>query len=130
MRFLLLLLLLFPCLPAWAGTSARAATPARTTRPAFKGFELYSWIDPASQRFRFLLMLGTNRNKTSTEILASPDVIYSIDELKARLALLAPSETVGWANTIPVGHARPPQEDIDQIIAAAASVNVNVYLLP
>ena len=79
--------------------SARAAEPASAapaTKPALKGMELYSWQDAKSQEWRYALLQGTNRAKTVDQIRDEKNVIKTTEELKKRLAELAPGETIHW----------------------------------
>jgi hypothetical protein len=124
MRSVLLALLLIQFL----SLSSCAERPVRATKPMSKGVELYSWIDSSTKNLRFVLLPGTNREKVSPEIVASPNSVSSVSELKARLALLATSEQVFWVDSKPNGYSLPSKEEIDGIINYATSINVHVHL--
>ena len=124
MRSLLLVLLLSP-LMILGGCAAEAP---RVDRPMFKGIELYSWVDPSTQYWRFALLPGTNRNKSVAEILSTRDAAHSVAELEARISRFAPSENVFWLLPETGGFSLPPQEVVDGVIAHAASVGVSIRL--
>ena len=86
--WIICVVLMASCLGVWSG---------QNDKPAFKGVELYSW-NPVEQGWRFSLLQGTNRNKTTAEITASENVIVGVDTLKAKLALLPKGEIVSWRN--------------------------------
>ena len=71
------------------------AAPKRAEKPVTKGYELYSWREPEQLVLVFVLLPGTNRNKTLQEIAAAPK-IRGVSALKAELDLLAPGENVFW----------------------------------
>ena len=122
MHSLLLPLLLIP-LTILSGCAVEAP---RAARPMFKGVELYSWVDPATQDWRFALVPGTNRNKTVAEILNTRDAAHSVVELKARISRFAPSESVFWLVPKTGGFSLPRKDVVDGIIAHAESVGVSV----
>ncbi len=64
----------------------------RLASPSFKGVELYSWQHRGS--WCFSMLVGTNRTKRPSEIRDPAATITSLPLLKARLATLAPGETV------------------------------------
>jgi hypothetical protein len=94
----------------------------------FKGVELYSWLDPATQSWRFALLPGTNRNKNEAEIRDSREVTSSVGVLKAQIAQLAPTEQIFWGVPENGGFSLPPAEVVDGIIRYAASVGVTVQV--
>ena len=120
----MLLALLLACLTGMSGCAA----PTTAVRPEFKGVELYSWLDPATQGWRFALLPGTNRIKTAGEIRGSSDVAVSVDGLKRRISDLAPSESVFWAAPATGQFSLPPPAVVGDVIAYAASVGVNVHV--
>ena len=125
MRSLILIFLLMPLI-ALAGCAAEAP---RATRPMFKGVELYSWVDPVTQSWRFALLPGTNRNKTPSEIVGVPDKAQSASELKTRISGLAQGEQIFWLIPQGASFALPPQATVDEIIAYAADVGVSVQVV-
>ena len=125
MRSLLLMLLLVSLI---APTGCAAEAP-RATRPMFKGVELYSWVDPVNQSWRFALLPGTNRNKKPSEIVGVPDKAQSANELKTRISGLAHGEQVFWLVPQGSSFALPPQATVDDIIAHAAAVGVSVQVV-
>jgi hypothetical protein len=87
-------------------------------RPAFKGYELYSW-QSSDGAWRYALVLGTNRLKNWSEI---EKAVVSEEELRKALAELAPVETVTWCHRRVEGWpalVRPPQDRIEDLIALA-----------
>ena len=100
--------------------------PARASQPMFKGVELYSWPDPANKQWRFALLPGTNRMKTSAEVLGSPAAVGSIEELKQRISLLAPGESVFWHVPADARFAVPSSGVIRDIVNHAATSGVTV----
>jgi hypothetical protein len=80
-----------------------------TTLPrSMKGYELYSW--PQDNQWRFTLITGTNRNKTTDEIVTGENYISEsgwikittsgTDGLKDVLSKLQPGEFVLWLSGI------------------------------
>ncbi|MCP4092267.1 MAG: hypothetical protein GY747_02370 [Planctomycetes bacterium] len=59
----------------------------RATEPAFKGMEMYSWFD--SGVWNFSLMVGTNRQKSDSEIRDPGRALIGTMALKSELAALA-----------------------------------------
>lgn len=95
MRAALLLLMLLVIQPDMAS----AAGASRSDRPAFKGVELYSWVQQGV--WQFAICPGTNRNKTFAEISTTCQSIGSMETLKASLANLAMQENVVWSASLP-----------------------------
>lgn len=126
MRPLLLALLLIH-LPGFHRDCA--AEPVRAVRPMLKGVELYSWLEPGTQEWRFALLPGTNRNKMSAEIRDNQNVIHSIDDLENAVSKLASSESVFWLVPEAGGFSRPPEEVTNGIIEYAAALGVGVLLI-
>jgi hypothetical protein len=77
---------------ASAGLSGLAAEPGRATRPAFKGYELYSW-KLADGAWSYALLPGTNRLKARREIVAAK---IDLAAVKDRLSAFARNEQVFW----------------------------------
>lgn len=74
----------------------------RSSSPAFKGQELYSWRE--GPNWIYVILPGTNRNKNWPELLAAPSC-QGEDELRRALAQLAVGEMVFWSNRC---QAAPP----------------------
>jgi hypothetical protein len=71
---------------------------------SFKGYELYSWAEDGI--WHFILITGTNRNKTLDEIISGTDKpgdgwtnlhVIGVDDIKAILSRLPEKEFVFWA---------------------------------
>ncbi len=122
-------LLLAVVLLSQPGCSVMPTTEAaRGSRPAFKGIELYSWQDPATQKWRFVLLAGTNRIKTPAEIMAGQAAIGSVEALKEQLSRLAPEESVFWL--VPDSRfALPPPAIVAGIVRHAAGVDVALNIV-
>lgn len=80
-----------------------AAWAQRAPKPAFKGMELYSWQENGV--WRYALLVGTNRNKSWTEVAAA-----GMDEstLREQLARLAVGEMIFWSSSGFSGKLAPP----------------------
>jgi hypothetical protein len=107
-----------------------AGIPAQSEigpRPAFKGYELYSW-QGSNGAWRYALVLGTNRIKNWSEI---EKAVISEEELRKALAELAPLETVTWCHRRVEGWpalVRPSQERIEDLIALARRHEVRLQV--
>jgi hypothetical protein len=106
-----------------------ANEPVQVAGPMFKGVELYSWRGANTDDWQFVLLPGTNRLKTTQEILAYDQVLRSVEELKDRLAQLAPSEQVFWSVPDAKIFSLPTREVIDDLIDYAETVNVDIQVL-
>lgn len=111
--------------PRTAGTAARTAAPGEPRR-AFKGYELYSWQD-SQEKWRYALLLGTNRLKSPEEVLAAG---VSEAELRLRLAELPATESVSWCRQADVETdpplALPPPPVVDALVALAREREVRL----
>jgi hypothetical protein len=100
--------------------SLASAADCQTGRPAFKGWELYSWLD--GTEWRFSLHLGTNRYKFCDEIRNRKGAL-SLDQVEGELGVLAPGESLFWegpgfAGGSKIGNcgvAYPPREIIARV---------------
>jgi hypothetical protein len=97
-------------------------------RPAFKGVELYSWMDQPTQEWRFVLLPGTNRSKAAQEILTAPDIVRSVNELKARVSELPSGESVFWVEP-GQSFSVPAQSVVNDIVASGAAAGVTVHVV-
>jgi hypothetical protein len=105
-------------------TRALRAERTRMAKAAFKGVELYSW--PARDGFRFSLLWGTNRTKTTAEIRSEACALVSVDALKDVLVRLAPGEHVVWSHRgCPKNRcAYPPNDVVEAVLRHARSAGV------
>lgn len=95
----------------------------RPERPAFKGFELYSWQTPDSG-WTFVLLPGTNRNKALDEVLSAPPY-RGLEALKERLGNLAVGEQVFWfQGGAPLAY--PDQSVVEELVRYCQSVGVTL----
>jgi hypothetical protein len=94
-----------------------------------KGVELYSWLDPATQDWRFALLPGTNRRKAANEVRDSRDVFDSVGDLKVRISQLAPAEQVFWEVPASGGFPLPPAVVVEDIMRSAAAVEVTIDIV-
>ena len=73
-----------------------AAQPAITQLPeSMKGYELYSW--QAGGQWRFSLLMGTNREKTLTEIKSADTILRGMDALKSALEKVPSGQYITWS---------------------------------
>lgn len=131
MRWMLVAFLVLCLLPnrAWASPDA-SGSPARATRTAFKGYELYTWRSGAG--WRFAVLSGTNRTKSLAEVAAAPAL--TLAQLKTRLSAMAVGETVSWSNDH-VGQAkgglrleRPDPALTTDLKTLAEQLQIHLYL--
>ena len=76
-----------------------------------KGFELYSWQD--GSQWKFLLLTGTNREKTLDEITSTDTVLDGVDALRSALEVVSPGQTITWSAKEPLSF--PPDDMIQQV---------------
>jgi hypothetical protein len=81
-----------PALP----TPQPAIMPFTTLEPSMKGWELYSWQKQGE--WYFALVLGTNRLKTASEILASEGAVVGAEGIENELLRLPNGEQVFWGS--------------------------------
>lgn len=65
---------------------------------SMKGWELYSWNQ--NNTWNFSILIGTNRNKTYTEVIESDFRVKGVDSLKLLLAKLPAKEEIFWMSDI------------------------------
>jgi len=92
----------------------------RSTRPAFKGVELYSWKDCASCEWQFALLPGTNRLKTLTEIKEPTRAISGVTKLRQHLSRLAEGEQVFWLCRLLPELSFPEPDTIAEVVSFSA----------
>ena len=101
-----------------------------------KGWELYSWR--VGDEWRFALLVGTNRIKTSEEITTVG--LTGIDGIKRALSRVAPGEYVFWEGSVwrrkvrKTGHeeiapfALPPDELLNEIKAYCEQHRLKLHI--
>lgn len=62
--------------------------------PSVKGWELYTW--QSGDSWKYSLMPGTNRIKSSEEILANPIAVVEREQIKLVLRQLPGGEEISW----------------------------------
>ena len=92
---------------------------------AFKGIELNSWL-PASDVWRFSLLMGTNRTKTIQEITDPKVTIIGVNNLKKKLSELPKGENVYWMN---YAKEPVPKKIINELLNYSKSIEINLHLL-
>jgi hypothetical protein len=92
------------------------ADAKREAKPRFKGVELYSWKDEGD--WVFVLLDGTNRDKTAEEVKSARNKIKGADALKEAIALLAEGEQVSWSHR--VGGFEFPGKKVRESVGKAA----------
>jgi hypothetical protein len=100
------------------------AEDKRAEKPRFKGVELYSWKDQSGD-WIFVLLDGTNREKTTKEVKEAKDRIKGAEALKKALALLAVDEQVSWSHRIE-GFEFPPEKTREEIKKAAKEAKIDL----
>jgi hypothetical protein len=123
-KCVLCLVAAFSIVTAVPGVSS--ADDAREAKPRFKGVELYSWKDSAGD-WVFVLLDGTNREKTAEEVKAARNKIKGAEVLKKAIARLAEGEQVSWSQRIK-GFEFPPAATRKGIKKAAESAKVDLTI--
>jgi hypothetical protein len=107
-----------------------AGAVACQTRPkAFKGWELYSWMD--GTEWRFSLLVGTNRLKFCEEI-KNPKGAMTLDKAERALRELALVEHVSWRDSnfgpkdSDCGLAYPPPEIVARLRELCRRLELNL----
>lgn len=120
----LVLSFLSALLASAALAGACRADDKREAKPRFKGVELYSWKDRGGE-WVFVLLDGTNREKTEKEVKGAKNLIKGIGDLKKALARLAVGEQVFWTHRIG-GFEFPPKATLREIEQAARKAKVEL----
>jgi hypothetical protein len=102
------------------------ADDKREAKPRFKGVELYSWKDKAGD-WIFVLLDGTNREKTEKEVKGTKVQIKGVQELKKALGRLAEDEHVSWSHRIG-GFEFPAKATRDDIEAEAKKAKITLLV--
>lgn len=107
-------------------TSSPSATVLQSTEPlAFKGYELYSW--KSEGKLYFALLLGTNRNKVSSELIK--DKIENLSDLKNKLATLSKGEQIFWTSSgkmEEITFESPDKSIVDEIMNLAKEKEITI----
>lgn len=67
---------------------------AITFAPSMKGWELYSWAN--GNDWKYSILMGTNRNKTYSEVIANEIAVTGKDSLKMLLDKFPAKEDIFW----------------------------------
>lgn len=97
-----------------------------TTPRSMKGYELYSWR--VNGAWHFALLEGTNRLKTFEEVTAPEVTIDSVDDLRSRLAQLAPGEEIIWTTWNDERFSLPPEPLLEQVKQACQDLGLNLTI--
>jgi hypothetical protein len=103
------------------------ADEKRKEKPRVKGVELYSWKDKGDN-WVFVLLDGTNRDKTEEEVKGAKNQITGVEDLKRTLARLAVGEHVFWTHPIK-GFEFPPKATRKEIEKAAKDAKIDLQTL-
>ncbi|HEX3008856.1 MAG TPA: hypothetical protein VHO90_14705 [Bacteroidales bacterium] len=81
---------------------------------SMKGWELYSWTQ--NNTWNFSILVGTNRNKTYTEVIENDFKVKGVDSLKLLLAKLPAKEEIFWMENVEGQRmVLPNEQTIDEI---------------
>jgi hypothetical protein len=97
---------------------------------SLKGIELYSWQSCRNGQWHFVLLPGTNREKSAAEIRNSASQVTTVEAIKARLGRLATGERVFWLLPATGGFAYPADTIRAELISAASARGVSITLVP
>ena len=122
MQKTLLLIIIFVFIPNFASS----AEPARSSKPMFKGVELYSW-KVSNNAWRFSLCVGTNRNKTLFEIKRHCQKVNNVSSLKNSLPKLAAGEYVMWSSPY-TELTLPPEAVLQEVQDHATSRQISLTI--
>jgi len=123
------LLILGP--PLWRKASPWFGQTARAEQISFKGMELYSWQNDDGE-WQYAVLVGTNRNKTSEEILSTS---LDLQGVKDAIAQLAVGESLFWTNQVydsgssqTVTFSFPPEVVVTELKEFALEKQVDLYV--
>jgi hypothetical protein len=89
-----------------------AAQPAATPlAESMKGYELYSWQE--GSQWNFSLLVGTNREKTPSEIKSADAILPGMDALRSTLEKIPAGQYVTWS--LKEDLSFPPDDLIQQV---------------
>jgi hypothetical protein len=109
---------------ALAGTCV--ADDGREEKPRFEGVELYSWNDKEGD-WLFVLLDGTNREKTENEVKMAENPVKGVDNLKKAIGHLAVGEHVSWSHRIK-GFEFPAEATRKDLQEAAKDAEVDLQV--
>jgi hypothetical protein len=92
---------------------------------AFKGAELFSWMDHAGH-YRFSLHWGTNRTKSEREIKSPSCVLPDVPAVKRAVSRLAEGEWVSWNPEAGAHLTLPTPMVVDDIVATCRTLGIHV----
>lgn len=108
--------------------AAQSSSPRREL--SFKGIELYSWRS-ADGAWRFSLLPGTNRRKSTSEVQAHP---LTLEQIEQEIGKLPEGETLLWGNEVTedgtgkdVKLDFPPKETVERLRALARKQGVHFW---
>ena len=110
---------------ALTGISLADAAREIQVIPIDKGIELYSWKDD-DNKWVFVMMTGTNRNKSTDEVKKAKDQIKGVVALKQAFGKLAKNKYVSWSNRGLKGFEYPPKAIRQEIVAAAEKAEIDL----
>jgi len=132
-RFVCMLLAVFliGCTAQPDATSTPDTTHVdKTSQPAFKGMELYSWRTDTGE-WRYSILLGTNRLKSVAEVQEDP---LTLAQLKTAISSLAQGESLFWLNRVDESTkeqgfelAFPPRQVIAELQHYAAAHQITLH---
>jgi len=112
-----------------ASSSPAAGTEELHTLPlAFKGMELYSWLDERGE-WAFDVTFGTNRRKFLDEVKSKP---LTLAQVRERIAELPELESLTWTADVAgkdgeiVSLPFPPAAIVDELVAVARAKGVRI----
>lgn len=117
---LCLLTLLCLCALSSFPTHAQAERPPK----AFKGIELYSWLEKDGT-WRYILLQGTNRQKDEEEVKESKNPFKEVTTLAKAFTELAEGESVAWIEM--KGCPIPPAKIRDEIEKVAQKAKIELH---
>jgi hypothetical protein len=86
-------------------------TPAAPLPESMKGYELYSWQEAG--KWKFSVLIGTNREKTLAEIQSADAALTGLDALTATLKRIPAGQYLTWATNAAL--PLPPASIIKQV---------------
>jgi hypothetical protein len=101
-------ILLGALISACGSATQPAATPLGES---MKGYELYSWQD--GNQWKFSILVGTNREKSTEEIKSAEVVLFSVDALQSKLEEIPAGQYITWSSKESL--SLPPQDIIQQV---------------
>lgn len=85
--------------------------PATPFADSMKGYELYSWQEGG--KWKFSLLVGTNREKSLEEIKSAETVFTGVDALKTALQNIPEGQYITWSSKESLSF--PPSNIIEEI---------------